>query len=137
MVEYIKQKLQNLEKQKDMEPIMKAGKLSFGMDQREYGHLPSWKDLVRQKKLMMKMAWYMGIIDALFIVFFISDIWQKIEENWIRGIAIWLSFSAIVLFLHFVWTYQSMFIQFRQTEREVRKLIYEDLLHEMEKKEKQ
>ena len=86
---------------------------------------------------MMKMAWYMGIIDALFIVFFISDIWQKIEENWIRGIAIWLSFSAIVLFLHFVWTYQSMFIQFRQTEREVRKLIYEDLLHEMEKKEKQ
>ena len=45
---YLHQKLAELDAKKDMEEITSKGKISFGLSSEDYGHLPSWNNLVKK-----------------------------------------------------------------------------------------
>lgn len=48
--QYIRQKLQDLESGKDLTEVTSQGKISFGVSSKDFGHLPSWKELVKKKE---------------------------------------------------------------------------------------
>lgn len=51
--QYIQQKLQELEKGKDLNELNSQGKISFGVSSKDFGHLPSWKELIKKKKKLV------------------------------------------------------------------------------------
>lgn len=133
--QYIDQKLSDLNKGKDMIDLNNKGKLSFGVDSKEFGHLPSWNELVKNKKKMIRLIWIGGFILSLMIVSTTENIWDKLEQNWIKAIVGWISLSIVIMLFYMIWFYYSLFAQFRRTERQIRKLIYEDILTRIEKEE--
>ena len=132
---HIEKKLAELEKGRDMNEVTLKGKLSFGIDQREYGHLPGWKELLKKKKLLVKMLWVTAIAESLMVVAIIGNVWDIFEQNWLKGLAYWIFVSAVILFFQIIISYYTLFYHFRQTEREVRRIIYQDVLDRMQKDE--
>ena len=126
---YVQLKLEELEQKKDMQ----HGQLSFGMSSKKFGHLPAWKDIVRRKKKMITAIWVNAFLVSLMVIGMTSEVWDKFEENWIKAIVGWIILSAFSMLFYVIWSYYSMFIQFRKTEREVRKLIYQDILQQLKK----
>jgi hypothetical protein len=61
---------------------------------------------------------------------------ENFDQNWIRAILTWLAVSAIMMLFFVVWSHYSLFYQFRLAEREIRKLIYQNILNQIEKEEK-
>lgn len=132
---YLEQRLQELEKKKDMEDVTYKGKFSFGLPSKDYAHLPAWNSLKKQKSIMVRLVWIEGVFLSLTVVGMTSDIWDKFSENWWKALLAYILLSFVVLIFFILLTYFNLFTQFRQTEREIRKLIYQDILHKMEKEE--
>ncbi|HEY1022354.1 MAG TPA: hypothetical protein VGE06_08565 [Flavisolibacter sp.] len=130
--EYIQQRLTALEKEVDMKEITTKGKLSFGVDSTTYAHLPAWKDLVQQKKKLVRWIWVDAFFLSLTVVFITSDYTDKFAKNWWAAALSLLLISGIMLLFFVVTAYFSLFYRFRKTEREVRKLIYQDILFRLQ-----
>lgn len=135
--EYIKQQLAALEKEVDLREITKKGKLSFGIDSTTYAHLPAWKDLVQQKKKLVRWIWVDAFFLSLTVVFIGSDYAEKFANNWWAAALSLLLISGMVLLFFVVTAYYSLFYRFRKTEREVRKLIYQDILFRLQNSQKE
>src|SRR5215207_11040627 len=65
----------------------------------------------------------------------ISNVWERFESNWIKALIYWIVMSAVIMLFYVCSSYFSLFFKFRQTEREVRKLIYQDILYQLSKEE--
>ncbi|HEU4472177.1 MAG TPA: hypothetical protein VFR58_13890 [Flavisolibacter sp.] len=128
---YIERQLVELEKQKDMNDLLNKGRFSFGADSRKWGHLPAWAELVKQKKIMIRLIWVEAFFAPLLIVAIAGDIWEKLETNWISAVAGWIFLSAFAGIFYVLSLYHTLFVQYRRTEREIRKLIYQDLLEKI------
>ena len=133
---YLQKKLAELDKQKDMQDIILKGKLSFGIDSTTFGHLPAWQDLVKKKKRLVKMVWLNALFTSLMVVFISGDFFTMQITDWWKD-AIKLILTAVIVMLFYVISsFYSMFYEFRKTESEVRKLIYQDILFRLKKEEK-
>ena len=132
---YIRQRLTELEKGKDLKEITLNGWLSFGVDSRDFSHLPAWNELVKKKKLMRRMVWVNAFSVSAIAVLIIGDFADKFEKSWLLAIAYFIVITAAIMFFDVIWSFYSVFYHFRQTEREIRKLIYQDLLQRMEEGE--
>jgi hypothetical protein len=128
---YIEDKLVALKKEKDMNEVTNEGKLSFGMQQKDYKHLPSWNDLVKNKKKLVRVFWVNCFLVSFVVVGFCHSFEGNFEQNWIRAVSSWVLLSLTSTILYVAGFYFSLFYQVRKTEREVRKLIYEDILDKM------
>lgn len=105
------------------------------MSSKNFGHLPAWKDLVRRKKKMITAIWVNAFLVSLMVIGMKGEVWNKFEENWIKAIVSWIILSAFSMLFYVIWSYYSMFFHFRQTEREVRKLICQDILKQLKKED--
>lgn len=135
--DYIHQRLAELDEQKDMREFSLKGKLSFGVDATTYGKLPAWNDLVKRKKLLVEMVWLDAFFLSLIIVSAVGDATERFAQNWLKAIVGLLAMSAVVMLFYVIGSFYSLFYHFRQTEREVRKLIYQDILSQLKKEEKE
>jgi len=130
--EYIRQRLAALDKKEDLKEISIQGKLSFGIDSASYCHLPAWKDLLIKKKKLVRWIWIDALCLALFVVLMTTENWKVFSEDWVKAILGILGLSIVVMVFFIITAYYSLFFRFRQVEREVRKLIYQDLLKRLE-----
>jgi hypothetical protein len=130
---YIGQKLAELDQQKDMQDVIHKGKLSFGMDSSAYSQLPVWQGLVKQKKLLVKLFWLDAVFLSLMAAFFAGNFFEGAINMWWKEILRLLINAAIVFVFAVAGMYFSLFTKFRKTEREVRKLIYQDILAQLKK----
>ncbi|HUC80271.1 MAG TPA: hypothetical protein VMR70_05110 [Flavisolibacter sp.] len=133
---YITQRLAELETKKDLQDIVLKGKLSFGIDAARYSKLPGWNALVKQKKHMVKMVWINAFFLSLIVVGMVGDYFDKLGENWLKALLTFLFVSALIMLFYVMAFFYNIFYHFRQTEREVRKLIYQDILSQL-KEEKE
>ena len=131
---YILQRLTELGKEKDMQEVTLKGKLSFGIDSTTYSHLPNWKNLVEKKNHLVKWLWLNAAFLSFIVTAIVSDTFSSFQ--WI-SILKWIGVSVTVLFFVVIFFFYALFFQFRRTEREVRRLIYEDILHQLKKEEKE
>ena len=128
---YVKQKLAELEREKDMTDAIQRGRFSFGIDSRLYSYLPSWKQLVKKKKNLIRWIWIDAFLFSILGVGVFSGLWDSFDQNAIGTVIRWIFLSAFAMLLYVINSYHMLFIKFRETEREVRKLIYQDLLHQL------
>ncbi|HEY0042607.1 MAG TPA: hypothetical protein VGB71_18160 [Flavisolibacter sp.] len=135
--EYIRQRLAELDKQKDMQEVIQKGKFSFGVDSQTYGHLPAWKDLVKQKKRLKKLIWIDAFLVSFTIIFITGDYAAQFAQNWAEALLKLSLLGGGIMLFYVITAFFTLFHKFRQTEREVRKLIYQDLLFQLTKEEKQ
>jgi len=97
--------------------------------------LPAWKDLIQKKKSLVLWIWIDAFILSLFIVAITNDLWNKFDQNWIKALIQWIVISAVIMVFYVITGYYTLFFKFRQTEREVRKLVYQDILYRLSKEE--
>ena len=135
--QYLQRRLTELDKELDLKEITTKGKLSFGIDSTTYAHLPAWKSLVQQKKKLVRWIWVDAFFLSLTVVFIASDYAGKFAENWLKALLGLLLISGMVLLFFVVTAYYSLFYRFRKTEREVRKLIYQDILFRLQNSQKE
>ena len=126
--QYIEQRLDDLDKEKDAMHMIWKGKLSFGLDEKEFGHLKAWKNLIKRKKSLVKWLWFDAFFLSLFIIGITTDIIEKFAENWLKALFGLILLSLLVMLFFVISAYFNLFVKFRDTEREVRKLIYQDML---------
>jgi undecaprenyl pyrophosphate phosphatase UppP len=131
---YISQRLKELDKEKDMQEVALKGKLSFGINSRLYSHLPNWKNLVEKKKQLVRWVWLNAVFLSFIITAIVSDPFSSLR--W-ASILRWIGVSVAVLLFVVIFFFHALFFQFRRSEREVRRLIYEDMLHQLKKEEKE
>lgn len=135
--QYLQQRLTELDKEADLKEITTKGKLSFGIDSTTYAHLPAWKNLVQQKKKLVRWIWVDAFFLSLTVVFIASDYADKFSANWLKAALSLFFISGMVLLFFVVTAYYSLFYRFRKTEREVRKLIYQDILYRLQNSQKE
>jgi TM2 domain-containing membrane protein YozV len=128
---YIQEKLAALKKEKDMNEVVTEGRLSFGLDQKDYKHLPSWNELLKEKKKLVRTFWINCFLISFVSVGFASTYADKFQQNWIKGLVTWLVVSLMATLFNVIGFYFSLFYRVRKTEQEVRKLMYEDILDKM------
>ena len=129
---YLKQKIAEIDQQKDIREIMFKGRLSFGMDAQTYSHLPAWNDLVQRKKRLVRWLWADAFFLSLFIVSASTDVWDKFGQNWLKALAGLLLLSLVIMLFFVIITLYNVFVQFRQVDRQARKLIYQDILYRLQ-----
>ena len=135
--QYLQQRLTELDKEADLKEITTNGKLSFGIDSTTYAHLPAWKNLVQQKEKLVRWIWVDAFFLSLTVVFIASDYADKFSANWLKAALSLFFISGMVLLFFVVTAYYSLFYRFRKTEREVRKLIYHDILYRLQNSQKE
>lgn len=81
------------------------------------------------------MVWVNAFSVSAIAVLIIGDFADKFEKSWLLAIAYFIVVTAAIMFFDVIWSFYSVFYHFRQTEREIRKLIYQDLLQRMEEGE--
>ena len=134
---YIHKRLAELDDQKDIKEATLKGKLSFGMDSTRYGHLPGWSALVKQKKHMVRMVWLNAFFLSAIIVSVVGDFFEKFDQNLLKAALVTIVLTAVVMVVYVMAFFYNIFYQFRQTETEVRKLLYQDILSQLKKEEKE
>ena len=133
---YIHKRLAELDKQKDMQEVIQKGKFSFGVDADTFGKLPAWKDLVKQKKNLVKWIWIDAFFVSFTIVFITGDYIDQFSQNWMAALVKISVLAGGIMLFYLITAFFTLFLKFRQTEREVRKLIYQDILIQLQKEEK-
>jgi hypothetical protein len=128
---YVKQKLAELEKEKDMSDAIYRGRFSFGIDSRTYGHLPSWKQLLQKKKNLIRWIWIDSFLLSFLGIGLVGGVFDSFDQHTVGSIVRWIFLSVCAMLLYVISSYHMLFIKFRETEREVRKLIYQDLLQQL------
>ena len=131
--QYIDSKLAELDQQKGLDTIWQKERFSFGMEAKKFSHLPAWKNLVAKKKQLISRTWLNAFFLSFTVIAISTEIWDKFQVNWIKALVYWLLMSGVIMLFYVFSSYYSLFFQFRQTEREVRKLIYQDLLFQLAK----
>jgi hypothetical protein len=131
--QYIDSRLAELDQQKDLDTIWQKERFSFGMEAKKFAHLPAWKNLVTKKKELINLTWLNAFALSFTVIAISSEIWNKFQINWIKALVYWLLMSGVVMLFYVFSSYYSLFYRFRQTEREVRKLIYQDILYQLAK----
>lgn len=132
---YVVQKLSELDGKKDLQEIIYKDMLSFGIESKTYSHLPAWQDLLTKKKKLGKRIWVSAFFLSFAIVCIVSDAFALFEYNWIKALLKLVLLSGVVMVFYVIGTFYSLFYHFRQAEREVRKLIYQDILFQLKKEE--
>ena len=130
---YIHKKLLELDKQKDMQDVIYKGRLSFGIDSTTYDHLPAWSSLVKEKKQLVRLFWLNAAFLSFITVFIAGDFFELPLINWWKDFVRLTLVAGFVMIVAVIGMYFSLFTKFRQTEREVRKLIYQDILFQLKK----
>lgn len=130
---YIRKRLAELDSQKDLQEIVYKGRLSFGVDSTVFGHLPAWKALVKQKKHLVKWIWIDAFLVSVTIIFVTGDYYEKFAQNWLKAITALVLLSGCIMLFYVITAFYTLFYKFRKTEREIRKLIYQDILFQLEK----
>lgn len=130
---HIQKKLADLDRQQDMQDAVHKGRFSFGLDQRTYGHLPAWNDVVQQRKKMIRVAWGLAFFVSLAVTGMASGFGERFSGNWVKTILLLFVVSAAATIFYVMGSFYSLFIEFRKTEREVRKLIYQDILFQLKR----
>lgn len=131
--QYIEQKLAALNKEMDMNEVVNKGQLSFGLNGKDYKHLPSWNELLKNKKKLITTFWTNCFVSSFIIVGLTYNMRGGFEGNWIKGIASCIGLSLFATLMYAASFYFNLFYRVRKTEHEVRKLIYEDLLDKLNK----
>jgi len=134
---YIHKRLAELDEQKDMQELALKGNLSFGIDSSRYSHLPGWNALLKQKKYMVKMVWVNAFFLSVITVSIVGDFFDKFSQNWLKALVGILLLSGLIMIVYVMAFFYNIFYHFRQTEREVRTLIYQDILSQLKKEEKE
>ncbi|WP_121354067.1 hypothetical protein [Flavisolibacter nicotianae] len=67
------------------------------------------------------------------IIFITGDYYEKFAQNWMKATAALVLLSGCIMIFYVITAFYTLFYKFRKTEREVRKLIYQDILHQLEK----
>lgn len=134
---YIDNKLEELEKEKDMQEVFQYGKFSFGLNARNFSHLPAWKELLRRKNLLVRIFWTNAFLLSFIMGGLGGHIWNQPGESWLKLVGGWILLSLFLMLVYVIGTYFGTFVYFRKTEREVRKLIYQDLLYQINKQEQE
>jgi hypothetical protein len=106
---YIEAKLAALKKEKDMNEVVNEGKLSFGLHPKDYKHLPSWNDLVRNKKKLVRVFWVNCFLVSFLIVGFSYSFGNNMEQNWVKSIIVVVGYSLGVTLLYVLGFYFSLF----------------------------
>lgn len=133
---HIRQRLAELDGQADMREVVDKGRFSFGLDEKSYGHLPGWRNLVVRKKKMVRLVWLLAFFVSFLIVFVAGDFGSRFAGNWLKATAQLFATVIIVGLFYAIGAFYSLFVEFRKTEREVRRLIYQDILFQL-KEEKE
>jgi hypothetical protein len=131
--QYIDSQLAELDQQKELDTIWQKERFSFGMEAKKFAHLPAWKNLVAKKKKLISLTWLNAFVLSFTVIAISTEIWDKFQVNWIKALVYWLLMSGVIMLFYVFSSYYSLFFQFRQTEREVRKLIYQDILYQLAK----
>ena len=134
---YIEERLADLNKEKDMTEVVHKGRLSFGLSENDYRHLPSWQKLVSNKKKLVRVFWAGCFLTSFIVVGLASNVADKLSHNWIEAIIVWIATSLFAMMLYVMAFNFSLFYQVRKTEHEARKLIYEDILAKIETEQQQ
>ena len=133
MEEYIRQRLATLDKRKDMDDVIWKGKFSFGLNAREWSHLPSWTTFLKKHRSMVRWAWISAfVLTFLTISFLRPDLYEQIGQDPLAGIAKLIGIGFVIGLFCVMGDFLMLFTLFRDAEREVRKLIYEDILVRIE-----
>lgn len=82
--QYIRQKLQELESGKDLTEVTSRGKISFGVSSKDFGHLPSWKELVKKKKKLVRLMWVGSLVLSFCVVGINHSFDENFGENWFQ-----------------------------------------------------
>ena len=131
--QYIDSQLAELDQQKELDTIWQKERFSFGMEAKKFAHLPAWKNLVAKKKKLISLTWLNAFVLSFTVIAISTEIWDKFQVNWIKALVYWLLMSGVIMLFYVFSSYYSLFYRFRQTEREVRKLIYQDILYQLAK----
>lgn len=129
---YINQRLTDLQKGKDINDVLYKGRLSFGVDPKLYSHLPAWTELLNQKRTFKRSFWAGSFGLALVISSVTMDLWEKLQQNWWKALIMLVLTSMVIALFNIALAYFSLFVTVRKTEREVRKLIYQDILSKLD-----
>ena len=70
---------------------------------------------------------------SLFAVIMVGDLLDKFQKSWWLTLLYILVVTLVIMLFNVIWAFYSAFFHFRKTEREIRKLIYQDLLERMSK----
>jgi len=130
---HIRQKLRDLDKEADLNDVIWKGKFSFGLDARQYSHLPAWSRVVQKKKFLVRQVWLNSVVLALLSAGILHGFYSDAP---VTSPATWLLLPFAVMIFWTAGCFTTLFFHFRKAEREVRRLLYEDILHQLKKEEK-
>ncbi len=129
---YIGKKITEIEEHRDVTEYTKRGRFNFGIVQQQYGHLPSWALFVQGKKKLVRLIWIQAFFSAL-MAFAFADNW---DHEWWK-IIIKMLIGALLFTLFFnIHAYFFIAFEVNRVQKKVQRLLYEDLLHQLEQNEK-
>jgi hypothetical protein len=131
---YIHQQLIELDKNRDEQEYVRSGRFSFGLIKQQYEGLPSWGSFVKAKKRLVRLIWVEAFFTMLMAAVFLTDVWDKLEQNWIKALATLLGVTVVMTLFYSVAIFFSIAFEVNKVNKHVRRLIYEDLLRKMEKR---
>ena len=105
----------------------------FLTESKSISHLTSRKILQLKKKNIIRWIWINAILLSLLIIGMITEVWEKPDQKRFATLFTWLFLSALATLLYIFSAYHYIFLKFRQSKREVRKLIFQDLLLQLKK----
>ena len=129
---HIETKLRELDQKKDEQEYVSLGRIGFGLATKDYQHLPSWSNFVAGKKRLQRLIWIQAFFLSLFIYSFSIDLW---DHNWLIVLLKTLTMALVNTLVFTVWVLYSLIFDVNKVQREVKKLLYEDLLQKLQQEE--
>lgn len=131
---YIQQQISELDKNRDEQEYVRSGRFSFGLIKQQYEGLPSWESFVKAKKRLVRLIWLEAFFTMLMAAIFFTDAWDKFEQNWVKALVTLLAVTVLTTLFYSVSMFFSIAFEVNRVNKQVRRLIYEDLLRKMEEK---
>lgn len=122
---YIRKKISEIDQDRDIKEYVRKGRFNFGMNQQEYGHLPSWPNLVKGKRKLVRLIWLQAFLSALMMYAFMED-W---DQPWLKTLMKMLIGATIFTLFYNITSYFSIAFEVNRVQKQVQKLLYEDVLH--------
>lgn len=129
--DYIRKKISEVDENRDIKEYTRRGRFNFGMNQHQYGHLPSWNFFAADKKKLVKLIWLQAFLSAL-TAFAFSENWD--QEWWKVIIKMLIGATFFTLFFN-ITSYFSIAFEVNKVQKQVQKLLYEDLLYQLDKEQ--
>ena len=133
---YMQGRMAELDKNLDEQEFWLRGRFNFGMNKQQYQHLPSWNAFVKDKKRLVRLIWAEAFLTVGMVYAFVPGGWELYQSKWKTLLVI----LAVILFLGLFLALTSYFItafEVNRVQKQVKRLIYEDLLHQIEQEEKE